>query len=547
MILEGKRYFTTDKRLVFPRAAVRHRPCRYYKTHFGYRVPHTGVIYGPSDHNLSLALRRLMGSRRPDIPGEEQRLRNNQFAFFRSPSMLHVLSVLRHSYAPFFSSFTGMVAEAVEHHADPHPKRELRVEAYNQLADTGQLAAPVWTRLVRGVPVAEGKLKLFEYAKPGKKPRMIVDLGVAASLQGFRLTELLKQAQHERELHYKGGIIQFVKDPNPESLRVVFQRLIEPPGTYYFVYFSDDSCYSVRTPDGVISYNLDISSCDASHTASLFEALVALVPPHCTSTMCTLVDQCRYALKIRSTVNRKMKVVIRPRTPRLYSGATITTASNNMANVSIAVSIVDAQATTPDDISRAAENAGYIVTCERATKPEELQFLKHSPIKDISGEYQPLLNLGVILRLSGSCAKDLPGVGPIYPRAKAFQSALLQGLCPGVTIPFLERMKDVAGRHFTIEAASAVDKALSGRVIGSAPVRFTDEAVLQRYTQDPSAVIELNNFAATNFEEQTSGTLLTSILTRDYGLQCVDCVTGLQPQEEQQLSTMLQRVWEGLL
>lgn len=545
-ILAGKQHFKPNGELAFNFKHVR-KARTFHRTHYGFRVPHTGVVYGSSDHNLSLALRRLTGCREPDVPGAEETLRDNQRVHLAS--IQHVFRGLAAKYAPILSQYQGMRTEASLHHADPHEKRELRIRAYLELCESGQLARRHWMRYWRALPCAEAKMKTEEYAKPGKKPRMIVDLGVAASLQGFRLTEYLKQAQHEQPLHYKGGTIRFIKDPSPDTLQDAFLKLINPPGRFYFVYFSDDACYSVRSPTGVRMYNLDISSCDASHTAHLFATLVDLMPPHARDDMRILVEQCRAVLKIRSTANPKVSVKIRPRTPRLYSGSTITTAINNLANISIAVALVDAGATEPSTIHDAARRAGYIVTSDEATRPEELQFLKHSPCK-YRGTYVPILNPGVLFRLSGTCKRDLPGDGPVKERALAFQKALLDGVYAGVSFPLLERMRANLPLRSDPASGTAVAKQLGlhpgGRVIASAQVKVTDYDVFARYSLDPSFSEHLAQFADVGYEEQFSAPELTTVLSKDYGLDVVPAMAPPPEEPCQPFSILLPFLLHGL-
>lgn len=517
--MKKSKYFTAGE-LTFPKCVLRARVQRFYRTRFGYGVPHSGVIYAKNDANTALALRRLTGNRLPHLPGEEARLQANNRHFFTS-RMGPICAKLRTSYAPHFEGYLGMEEEARLHHADPHPKRELRIQAYQELLETGFIHKRLWMRVKDGMPWAEGKMKPEEYAKPGKKPRMIVDLGVAASLQGFRLTEFLKQAQSSEPFHYRGGIIEFIKDPNPETLTRVFGELINPSGRFYFCYFSDDACYSVRTPNGVFRANIDISSCDASHTEAVFDRLVGLMPHQCEDDMRRLVEQCSVALKIRSVENKKLSVYIKPDRPRLYSGATITTAINNLANIAIAVAITDAEAQSGPTIVAAADEAGYIVTVDECTVPERIQFLKHSPILDERGVYRPLINLGVIVRLSGACKRDLPGKGPLAPRARAFQSALLQGLCAGAEFPWLTAMKRKVSGPVPTAVRARVEEDLGlrqGRIIASATARFEDSAVLRRYTDNLYALEELYQLADTGFEEQVGNALIAKILSMDYGL-----------------------------
>lgn len=525
-VLSGRQYFSKGQ-LTFPDSFPL-KSHGFYRTHFGFGTAHSGVIYARNNHNLSLALRRLTGCRLPDQPGEEARLQANNHHHFTT-TLTGVLDTLKKQYATHFEGYLGMREEARLHHADPHPKRLLRINAYNELVNTGRIATRHWARCTRaGVPFAEAKMKTEEYAKPGKKPRMIVDLGVAASLQGFRLTEFLKRAQSAEPFRYKGGEIEFIKDPSPETLQRVFDKLISPPGRFYYCYFSDDACLAVRDGAIVRRYNLDISSCDASHTGALFDALIAIMPQHCADDMRVLVEQCSYALKIRNTLKPKQYVVIRPKTPRLYSGSTITTAINNLANLGIACAIVDAAATTPEAVIAAADSAGYIVTVDVCNKPDDLQFLKHSPAVDITGVYRPLLNLGVLLRLSGTCKRDLPGQGPVRARAEEFQSALLAGVYAGATFPLLTKLRSRLPRRVRSAVQQRVTSILMDRTAPncSAPTAFTDDSVATRYFTDTKHLAELQTFARVGYLEVLGNEAIAAILRKDYGLDVRQTIHG---------------------
>jgi len=524
-VVAGGQYFKNGV-LQFPTPVLPHRDDKFYRTHFGYGIPHSGVIYARNDHNLSLSLRRLTGSREPDNPASEPLLQLANDHHFRVVMAPHLYS-LSQLYAPYFETYMGMREEARVHHADPHPKRELRMRAYKELVDTGTINLRHWSRTFRGQPVAEGKMKTEEYAKPGKKPRMIVDLSVAASLQGFRLTEMLKTAQSTVTYRVYGGEVQFIKDPSPTTMQEVFTKLISPPGKFYYCYFSDDACLAVRVGAIVYRYNLDISSCDASHTTALFDALVAVVPEHCKDDMRVLVEQCTYQLAIRSVANRGAKVVIKPLSPRLYSGSTITTAINNLANLGIAVAAITAvlalgpnptAAQVGAAIIAGARSAGYIVTLDTCDRPEQLQFLKHSPIQDVTGVYRPMLNLGVLLRLSGACKKDLPGRGAIKPRAQQFQHALLNGLYTGSKFPLLTAMRARVPNKPSKPIQKAVDLLLRDRHLATRPVDFTDTEICRRYSLDTAFVAEVQALGTVDFEEQIGNAALARVLEVDYGL-----------------------------
>jgi hypothetical protein len=192
----------------------------------------------------------------------------------------------------------------------------------------------------------------------------------------------------EMVFDYKGITIEFCPEPNPELLRAVFAKLENPPDKGYFVYFSDDSCFSIRVPgQGVKRFNVDISQCDASHGA-VFDALRAVTPEFMQENLDKLLEQCRAPITItppringrrqRDANGDVIKIVLQPLRTILYTGTTITTPTNNMANILIALALADQielNGFTDNTIDVAARSCGYIVTLDTCTIFEQMQFL----------------------------------------------------------------------------------------------------------------------------------------------------------------------------
>lgn len=498
----------------------------FYRTRYGPCVAHSGVIFSKDDRSFGLAFRRLDCVRKPDVPGYEQWLTGMQERFFLEIMPAH-LQRLASLYAPHFSGYMGMEREARAHYADPHPKRALRIRAFEQALRSGHLLYKHWVPDHKAL--VEVKMKPEEFAKPGKKARCIGDLGVMLSLQGFRLTEMLKQAQSGEVYAFAGGIAQFVKDPSPDTLRQVFRDLIDPPGKFYYVYFSDDACFSVRTPTGVKVYNLDISCCDGSHGPKVFEALKAVVPVDCQADMQILLDQCKLPVLLRSCHHntkrkgstRGVRIRIKLRTNRytLFSGSTITTAINNIANLSIAVALSTYGATSPSEIEMAANLAGYIVTVDTCSKPEDIQFLKHSPALDVDGCYQPLLNLGVLLRASGTIKRDLPGKGDWKRRAARAQASLIACTYPGVEAPFLHTARKAYPT--ACENATAAYLREFAEKTRASYGRFSDESFTARYAFSGAECQELHRFFSSPPGTMYGSEAFSRVLEKDYALTCV--------------------------
>lgn len=508
MVVAGRQWFSNGE-VKFPRGEEERRDGSY-RTLFGPTFSHCGVIYREDNDNVRLAMRRLTAIRKPELPGYDAYLRIQQGLYV----ITHrgIISYLRWLFAPAFTTYLWMREECRLHYDDPHPKRRLRECAFQELWETGLIHSRLWMRSVLY------KMKKNEIAKPGKYPRMIGDLGVSASLQGFRLTYYLKEAMSQViELH--GGELFFCAKPKPKALEFVFRRLIDPPRRFFFVYFSDDASLSVRMDDGTVRmFNMDISSCDSSQGDYMFQALCDVVPKSIRQDMEDLVEQCRRPIKIRSKNNPRHKVYLKPKGPRLYSGSTLTTCINNLANIFIAESVTRWGDFTEEGIIKAASLVGFIVKVEVCDTYHKLQFLKHSPVFDTRGEIRPLLNIGVLLRLSGSCHGDLPGRGPIANRARDFQASLLEGAYPHASFTLLRHLRRQSGSPVYREIAI---KMLQYKVEDDDYPSYDieDDEIYRRYSLDGDEVQELNEFAQHyGYEYHFTSSGVRKILLLDYGL-----------------------------
>jgi hypothetical protein len=512
--VEGELKFTQDEHICDD---------MFYRTIFGPSVAHNAVMYSRSNHGLSMALRRMTGSRFPEQPGRHQALRRNQEDFIMQHQAL--LDHLHDIYLPYFSSFKGVDQEAAEHHSDPHDKMRARVQAWKELNETSvRFTSRTWLgeSRKRKMPFVTGKMKPQEHAKPKKKTRLIGDFSVQASLLGFRLADALKTAQSSARLEWGGGLLIFVKSPDPVLFQEIFTLLENPPGRFVFVYFSDDSVLSYRTSGGVLFHNLDISSCDSSHTPHLFQALRYIMPRSLSRDAQRVIDQCAAPIRLRSRTSRE-SVLLQPHGPKLYSGSTLTTAINNLANILIMVAISELDEITPAGIIQAAERAGYVITGEQPLeKFQDLQFLKHSPVWTPRG-WMAAINFGVFLRASGTCRGDLPGRGPLEERGKRFQRALVHGIYSRTVVPAIQKLTD-ADTPLDDLHLRAVLKQHRHVVTADLPLSTTDSEYFKRYNFDFSDFADLNIFVKTRFSHHSNFPFISKVLKKDYQLD-----TRLEP------------------
>ena len=518
--VQGKHFFVNGE-VIFPLDTLNAFD-RSYRTTFGPFFASKASVYAETDHNVRIGLWRMLGCRIPkrnklprsELFRNELRLQRNQrkYVMERRP----FIARLNRLYARHFDNYMDMFLEAKEHHADPHPKRLLRIEGMKNAEMCGN-HLKAWSH--RKVRAAFKK----ELVLPGKKGRMIFDFGVERSLQGFRSAKMLKEAQSE-DVYHDGGIFRFMKKPVHDLMKVAFHQFIHLPGLrFLYLYFSDDAALAIRTPSGIQMFNIDISSCDRSHTPSLFNAYRDLFPPQMQLEIEALIAQNRTPVCVRSKSIKKRKCTIQPNRPFLYSGSPITTSINNLASLLLGLSYVEVD--TNEDIESqihdAADRAGYIVTVERATRMEDVQFLKCSPHFDPEREIHQVINLGVLLRASGSCKGDLPGRGPIEKRARIFQHALVHGLYPCLTNGIIRSMK-LATRVTTLEAMSQSDKRFYNdrylKLQDPRAITVSNHSLLARYRLTAPETVDLIDTLsrATLFDHITSSAV-DKVLNRDYG------------------------------
>lgn len=486
---------------------------------YGPSVVHTGVQYGNTNFNVRYGLRRMLSLKFPPETGKDKKMLENQHKFIHQHKWL--IDQIESRNGKYFDDYEGMDEEALQHVDDPHLKRLLRLFTWEEIENNGVMFDHLWLTSVLY------KMKIREWAKNGKYPRMIGDLGVAASLQGFRLTHFLKKAQANEPIHHEGVEFEFVKTPDPFVLEKVFNKLINPPGRGYFCYFSDDSCYSVRDSNGdVHTFNVDISSCDSSHGDTLFKALIGTIPNPWKGDMTKLVEQCKLPIRIQDLNNKKNVVILKPTRIRLYSGSTITTAINNLASLLIGVALAESHATTSAGLIEAAFKVGYVITCTENETYSDLQFLKNSPVYDTDGVLRPLLNLGVLLRITGTCHDDLPGRKhiPLRQRALNFQRSVLQGAYPRVHFKLIDAMKRQAVEGQFIQD-DRIESLLRYKVVQNDkyPVfTVSNSELYKRYHLTPLQVEQVELLGQMSYGEHIANPGLSAVLEKDYDLGC-DC------------------------
>lgn len=415
--------------------------------------------------------------------------------------------------------FQGVEEEARVHHADPHEKRIMRINGWKDMnADGTRYRDKHYITPHRGKLFVIGFMKPEEYAKFGKKPRLVVDIGISGSLASFRIMDILKHAVAATPFVFDDGEVSFVLKPDEDALVHAFTRLRTPPKRWYAVVFSDDCCFSVRVGSDILRFNFDLSNCDASIGPSIFELLEEMPPANMRCELHAVLSQCLMPLKIRSLVERK-SVLLRPKFHKMYSGNGATTLLDTIGNFLCVVNVAYGHGFSSRGIQQSARDAGFILTgTEPLARFQELQFLKHSPVELDDGTIVPVLNAGVWVRAWGACKRDLPGRGDFVRRAEAFQRGLLTGMYPSISFP-AKQIAQQTNEGVDHDATSYARAHVTRKVLtGYRKHELTDEQFLQRYNPDASDIEQFRLFAALRVGQEFSSPFIAKILKMDYDL-----------------------------
>jgi len=483
-----------------------------YRTHFGFNFAHNGLIYRRSDNNMRLAMRRHTCAREPEIEGYDTLMRSNQRQWVALRDMDAIKYILTQNNVTF--DFERTVAASAQLLANtPHPKLALRQNAYRDLLTSSELGSEVWLRS------CNWKFKPDEIARPGKYGRLIVDLGVSASLQGADWTSYVKSRIDCREIHHLDCVFVFVGTPDPTLLTHYFDRLMNHEHLIYIICFSDDACISYKNASGDNEiYNLDFSSCDSSQTQSMFEFMFKLFD--CPKDVeIALRGQIMSTIRVQS-YNKKHCVLLKPKEYYLQSGITATTLLNTTAWFACFLHMSEHYHPFLDIVKLCAD-VGYTVTVDHCEIPEDIQFLKMSPVENIHGQYFAVLNLGVILRASGVCRGYLPERGPIDQRALAFQSGIMNGMLRPIVNRDLQHLNPKTS-HDVVDL-SQVSNLFTHLNYRHVPIHeYTTEALTRRYRLSPD--IELPEFCYqlrhSRLFSTSYSTSIDKILSKDYSLNC---------------------------
>lgn len=470
---------------------------------YGWCFAHESVILSNTVPNLEQALHRLIAVRKGERPGHDRCLRDAQILMLRMYSQ--GMKEWMNDVDPM-TWYEDVIAQADELVVKPHPKKQLRIATWQECHLNGLHGKQAW--MYRTVT---WKLKLMEWARFGKIGRIIVDLGTAASLQGGTMCEKIKEWQ-SKPRERNGCYIQFIKKSTYSELKGMFDKLLSSLYRFMIFIFSDDAMACVYDGLNRRWLELDISSCDKSHTEEMFLSYfdVCNVPDVYRG---IFREQIMANIIVRNPEVQSEKIELVPLNMYLQSGSGLTTSLNTHCWMFLFYVVSELGVSDVNDILQVFADCGYDITCEIREKFEQCTFLKHNPvICSCCGQYQPVMNIGAILRASGVAKFTFPGKGSLEEKAINHQSCVMNGLLKGVINDTLSMLNPQTTNEEVISYYAQFRDPETHH--------FSDENLFARYefsaidiSQLRSDILSVSRLGMTCYSEQAD-----RIFRRDYGM-----------------------------
>jgi hypothetical protein len=298
----------------------------------------------------------------------------------------------------------------------PHDKKKLYQSWFQKLLYLGSNS---YSQIILETIKVKNKIEL---SKPGKHIRLYVTYGMAYMNASFIYVFLKKLC----------ATVYDLKDLNlPFPVRIQIHMSLDTSSSLDPFYeglqihiYSDDMAFMFRRGLFTFKGDIDIASCDAGNTFSIFGVLFYVIDA---LGFGALIQNnfrvLRQPIVIENPLNKLARVYefLKVRPVHLFqgSGCPETTMVNDLASYTIGVATAvriahHLQAGLPIEdldfpsaIFEAAAEVGHMVTVKECSCMEETTFLKHSPMMSEQGHYVNVLNLGAILRSLGSYLGDL--------------------------------------------------------------------------------------------------------------------------------------------
>ena len=457
-------------------------------------MAHSGHVLANSPENLTQALRRHLQCR-GNNPEFDEMLRINQERWTEAnhDRLEREFFGVENEQLDWYNLWDDPRGECDVLYVLKHPKLSLRRRQIEQIRRLSKEDCVEWNEEPRHYCVF--KLKLREVAKYGKYGRIIVDLGVARSLQSALWCAFNKeQIAYCRKIG-RNSMYVFCKEPSEEYLTFLFEWLDTHTFDLLFINFSDDTIYSVYTPDGRRSvFLLDIEKNDASITDAHFIDYLKFwnCPP---KTMERILNQARLPIRVdhpdrdkraNAPVWCRISVFMTAVFLYLQSGGGWTTALNCFSSSKGFAEMAWCGEDLHDEevVRLAWSRVGFLVTIEKCYKREDYQFLKMSPVLCSDGRHHAVLNLGPLFRAygyyKGQCTWCLED-------EKIYSNAVLFGMAGKYRCDLYDILYHDLGFSGLFRRRSIVqDKAASDyelRVQQQEILTFSVDSLLARYSE----------------------------------------------------------------
>jgi hypothetical protein len=501
----------------------------YYVSCFGPHIPSDACTHQSSFENINSMLMRLLSVPDPAHPEKLAESFRNQRKTFGSGKM--------------WCDEWELVSECISREArDDEQNRDTAVDyaterkaVYKKVNDEIRNFGPYYQKIVRNT-----LKKKNEIAKAGKKARTYASLGVASTLDGSAPIRDLKNgvAQHPLKIPRKAfkdgndrppAEITFVPKPSFRSMtewaRSACDLSTDDIKTRAWVH-SDDAMLKIfdRKKQLWFRFNIDIKSCDASHSPHVFKGFAKFFQ-YDYRLYKRLIAHILKPLGIMGPDKHDLPSWLIPLMPYLPSGHVFTTLINTYAMMSIMRQCVIDEVTSVEEIEKSAWKLGYIVTVDEVFKDTDCQFLKHSPVHTPDGIFA-VKNIGVLFRAIGKCLGDMVGEGEWKIRAKLYAFNVLSSYSHGVSNPFLNHWKDKfrpkkPGSRLAriIRNKVASDFEYKVDLLNETIIEVSDFELFERYSLEEDALrTTLEELLALGVGEGYHDTVTHKILFMDYGL-----------------------------
>ncbi len=471
---------------------------------------------GTGEGEYRAAVSRMVALRNPDVEGYDERLSENQTTIakrFRVPLFRFKRHLEKYISRETYETLYPRWIEA------PHAKRKFR-----QMVAAGiKILGHNFHEDDKSVGY---KLKPGELLPDGKK-RAVADLGALRTDATAWCVESIKEAWSVPFLHGNLRAV-YTKSSTKENLRDAFEHLLNPTGIEFY-YHSDDSCVAARCSDGVVYFNGDIKACDGSHRQPVFDLLSDMLSKDkgVRNVYADALDRAfsylKRPLKVRNK-HRKESVKYKFCCSRLYSGSVLTTTINNFANLLIAFAlqhrVPDPSRVTAAEFKLAyrlaGEDVGYQLKIIECSKPEDLQFLKHSP-SVVDDVIEPWMGLGVYIRGFGTFKGDLPGKGAYRTRAQSYLHGVVQS-----RLNWGDHIFNDSFRHLMIGMTTKLNTALFdedlSKSVGGCRCRIPNESLCSRYNISEEELIDACKMvAASGLGDRLRHPVFEKFYQVDYG------------------------------